>query len=70
MPPQIKIWEVHMRKSAMLALAALFTLSAVGPALADNNNGNNSNNPPNTATGGGGGGEKHPPASTPGNSPK
>jgi hypothetical protein len=59
-----------MRKSAMLALAALFTLSVVGPALADNNNGNNSNNPPNTATGGGGGGEKHPPASTPGNSPK
>jgi hypothetical protein len=60
-----------MRKSAMLALAALFTLSVVGPVLADNNNGNNSNNPPTTSGGGGGGGgEKHPPASTPGNSPK
>jgi hypothetical protein len=70
MPPKSKMREVlTMRKSAMLALAGLLTLSVVGPALADNNNSNNSNNPP-TTNGGGGGGEKHPPASTPGNSPK
>jgi hypothetical protein len=58
-----------LKTIATVALAAMLGLLAVAPVFADNNNGNNSNNPPAT-NGGGGGGEKHPPASTPGNSPK
>ena len=57
-----------LKTIATVALAAMLGLLAVAPVFADNNNGNNSNNPP-TTNGGGGGGEKHPPASTPGNSP-
>jgi hypothetical protein len=58
-----------LKTIATVALAAMLGLLAVAPVFADNNNSNNSNNPP-TTNGGGGGGEKHPPASTPGNSPK
>jgi hypothetical protein len=70
MSPAIRNQAKPIRVALGALLAALLSLSAIAPAFADNNNSNNSNNPPTTSGGGGGGGEKHPPASTPGNSPK